>query len=106
MKPPRLKDWKVDILGKRFTVRWSKMEKDYGQCESGKCLITVDPSQHAEQQRDTLLHEILHALDHESDTGLRERQIRVQATMLLQFMRANPEVVRWLCEIDADPAAK
>ncbi len=95
---PKLKDWTLDILGKRFTVKWTKMEKKYGLCESGQCLISVNPSFHPEQQKDALLHEALHALDHELYSGLREKQIRRLATGLIHFMRTNPEVVRWLCE--------
>ncbi len=99
-KPPPPKDWSLDIVGKRFRVRWSKMEKDYGLCEAPKCLITVDPTHHSEQQKDTLLHEVLHALDTETHSGLREKQVRRMATVLLHFLRANPEVTRWLCEPD------
>ncbi len=101
MKPRKIKDWALDILGKRFTLRWQKQEKDFGKCESSKCLITIDPTAHVEQQKDALLHECLHAIDHEMDTNMRERQIRLQATGLLHFLRTNPEVVRWLLEVDA-----
>lgn len=100
-KPPRLTDWPLDVMGKRFRVQWKKLEKDLGMCEASKCLISVDPSCALEQQKDTLLHEVLHAIDHEMDTNMRERQIRLQATGLLHFMRSNPEVIRWLCETDA-----
>ena len=97
----KLKDWPLDIMGKRFTVRWAKLEKDdYGRCESGKCLISVNPDHHGEQQRDALLHEALHAIDHEMYSDMREKQIRRIATGLLHFMRSNPEVVRWLMEPD------
>ncbi len=101
MSAPKLKDWPLDILGKRFTVRWTRLEKVYGKCESGKCLISVNPDHHSEQQKDALLHEALHALDHELYSGLREKQVRRLATGLIHFMRSNPEVVRWLLETDS-----
>lgn len=94
------KDWPIDILSKRFIVKWKPTPggKDYGHCDSFQCTILVDPKQHLEQQKDTLLHECVHALDHELDTGMREKQVRRIATGLLDFMRSNPEVVKWLME--------
>lgn len=95
----KLKDWTVDILSKRFTVKWQTVTgKDFGSCDSVKCEIKVDPKAHIEQQKDTLLHEILHALDHELDTRMTERQIRLMATGLLPTARANPEIFKWLME--------
>jgi hypothetical protein len=102
---PKLKpkDWPLVIFGKRYRVEWKPASgKDSGECFNDKCLILVNPEIHPEQQRDTLLHEVCHAIDIEMDTGMRERQIRLLATGLLQFMRSNPEVIRWLCETDAD----
>lgn len=96
------KDWTLDILGKRFSLTWKAPGKDFGQCDAKLCQIKVDPHCGSDQQKDTLLHEVLHAIDHELDTGMRERQVRLQATGLLHFMRANPEVIRWLCEHDAN----
>lgn len=100
MKPKPIKDWRVDILGKRFSVQWSQPEggKDFGQCDSTKCVINVDPNCHRDQQRDTLIHEVMHGIDHEMDTGMREKQVRLLATGWYHFMRANPEVVKWLME--------
>lgn len=100
MTKPKLKDWSLNILGKRFTVQWKTIGKDFGECDAKACRIKVDPNCGPDQQRDTLLHEITHAIDHEMDTGMRERQVRLLATGLFQFMRANPEVIRWLCEYD------
>lgn len=98
MKP---KDWVLDILGKRFTVRWeTPPKKDYGRCDSGMCVILVNPEYHLAQQKDALLHEAMHAIDHEMQANMREKQIRRMATGLLHFMRSNPEVVRWLIQQD------
>ena len=96
----KLKDWTVDILGKRFSVKWRKVGggKDFGQCVSTKCEIVIDPNVHVDQQKDTLIHECLHAIDHEMDTGLRERQIRLIATGLLHFIRSNPELIKYVAE--------
>jgi hypothetical protein len=96
----KLKDWTVDVLSKRFVVAWRSPAggKDFGDCDSSKCLIQVCPKQHAEQQKDTLLHECVHALDHELDTKMSERQVRLISTGLLHFLRHNPEVVRWVIE--------
>lgn len=96
----KAKDWTVDILSKRFTVKWKKCSEDEhsGECYSPKCEIWIDPVPHMEAQKDTLLHECIHALDHELATKMSERQVGNIATALLHFMRANPEVIRWMIE--------
>lgn len=100
------KDWIVDVLGKKFSVVWKRPARDaVGQCKTDLCKIFVDPDIGADSQRDTLLHEVVHAIDHDMDTGMRERQVKLLATGLFQFLRANPEIIRWMCERDADTAA-
>lgn len=93
----KLKDWTVDVIGKRYKIKWGGVSgKDYGECLPAKCEIRVDPKSAEEQQKDTLLHECLHAIDHEMNTRMNERQVRLTATALLHYMRSNPEIVRWL----------
>jgi hypothetical protein len=91
-----MKNWTIDILGKRWSVQWKRPGKLFGRCDSRACLIRVDPDCAADQRRDTLLHEVVHAIDNELDTRMKERQVRLLATGLLHFLRANPEAVRWM----------
>ena len=88
----------LDILGKRFRVVYKKMKDDFGKCDSVACEIWIHPIQSEEQKRDTLLHESIHALDHEMQTKMSERQVRLISTGLIHWMRANPEFVAWIMQ--------
>lgn len=89
----------VKILGKAYSIEWvhpRDIGDDYGECRSHECLIKVSTEQHEEQQRDALLHEIVHAVDFEMDTKLSERAVRLIATGLLNMLRDNPLIVAYL----------
>ena len=61
MRPSRIK-----VLGKPFTIKWLTEGLDadlLGECDSDKQLISVRDGQPLEQEQDTLLHEVLHAID-------------------------------------------
>jgi len=84
------------IIGKRYAVEWKDGEGDYGECFSDQCRIEVRSTQCHQQQADTLLHEAMHAVDHELHCGMTEPQIRRMATGLLALLRDNPALVVFL----------
>lgn len=87
----------LDILGKRYAVVMIERESgDYGECISDQCRIEVATYQCEDQRRDTLLHEILHAVDHEMHCAMSEPQTRRMATGLLAVLRQNPELAAFL----------
>lgn len=91
----------VRIIGKSWSVTYaesSDLPDEFGHCDRFRQAIKVDKDAHDEQQRDTLLHEVLHALDHELDTKLSERQIRLTATGLLCVLRENPRLLAYLID--------
>lgn len=87
----------LNVLGKRYAVQLVQRESgDYGECFVDKCRIEVADYQCEDQQRDTLLHEVMHAVDHEMHCSMSEPQIRRMATGLLAVLRHNPEFVEFL----------
>jgi hypothetical protein len=87
----------VDVLGKPYRVQLIERDSgDYGECFSDQCRIEVATYQCEAQRRDTLLHEILHAVDHEMNCRMSEPQIRRMATGLLAVLRHNPALVAFL----------
>lgn len=61
--------------------------------------IVVDPSQAPGQQRDTLLHELLHAVAAMTGADLgdnEEKVVRRLSPALLDLLRRNPNLVRFL----------
>lgn len=54
------KEFAIDILGQRWTVKICKLKKAHGKCYCGKREIHVDPSDG--RGMETLMHEVLHAI--------------------------------------------
>jgi hypothetical protein len=46
--------------------------------------------------RETLLHEVVHVIDHLIGTGLKERQVQGLSHYLLTVLRDNPALVEYL----------
>jgi hypothetical protein len=74
-----------------------------GRCDNEQLLIVVDPRQAPSQQRETVVHELLHAacdLAGLSEDALaddvEERVVRRLAPVLLQVLVDNPKLVAWL----------
>lgn len=91
------------MLGKTYRVLPTKKKhgNDHGECVHRQCQIYVDMDDCVAQQRDTLLHELVHALDEDDQViKLKERQVRLVATLLLTLMRQNPELVAFLMAPD------
>ena len=88
----------LDILGKQYVVVSVERDSkdDYGECFADQCRIEIATFQCDEQRCDTLLHEVLHAIDHEMDCHMSEPQIRRMATGLLAVLRHNADMVNYL----------
>ena len=91
----------VDLFGKKYAISLVERETgDYGECFVDQCRIEVAAYQCADQRRDTLLHEVLHAIDHEMHCSMSEPQIRRMATGLLAALRQNEPLARFLLGTD------
>ena len=84
------------IIGKRYKVELKDGDGDYGECFTDQCRLEVRSTQCHQQQADTLLHEAMHAVDHEMHCSMTEPQIRRMATGLLALLRDNPALVDFL----------
>lgn len=94
MNPPR----SVSIIGQRFDIRAQTELSDCGRCDYHKTTILFDPGQSAEALRDTVLHEIVHAIAHLMDMKLSESKTLRIATGLLCVLRENPSLVKFLTD--------
>lgn len=88
-------------------VAWQIEERDlrdrkvYGSCSSiAKHYIhvdTINPRQDVEIELiDTLLHELLHAMDDTWRIGLSEKQVSLLAEALEHFLPRNPHITYWV----------
>ncbi|MBQ9827629.1 MAG: hypothetical protein IJM62_02995 [Lachnospiraceae bacterium] len=88
----------VNILFKKYTVcRDNNMRDDkgnllYGQIDHIEQLITLNENAGLEQQRATLMHEMVHGLDDLYSIGLKEKQVEKLGTALYMLVRDNPEM--------------
>lgn len=91
----------VDVLGRRFKISVLAPDEDIEsdgsmdlQLQEIKYRLVKTPA----YNKDTVLHEIIHAVEEMLDCGLTEHQVRVLATGLLYVLQQNPDLVSWLCE--------
>lgn len=88
----------VNLLFKKYTVcRDNNMRDDkgnllYGQIDHIEQLITLNEDAGLEQQKATLMHEMVHGLDDLYSIGLKEKQVEKLGTALYMLVRDNPEM--------------
>ena len=74
-----------------------------GHYESGKATISIDGMMAEDAQRETVLHELVHAIlaltgGHTGDERTDERIAQGVGVGMLSVLRANPQLVEWLQE--------
>jgi len=104
MRPKR-----VRINGEEFAIRYRRFkvsEKALGVCLYQHSRLEIATPQTAVNLRDTVLHEIMHAiLAKQGHTGscfdsdeTEERYISALATGVIGVLQDNPELAAWLIE--------
>lgn len=88
----------AQILYKKYTVGFDSNMRDdkgnllYGQIDHIEQLITLNEAAGIEQQKATLIHEMVHGLDELYGIGLKEKQVEKLGTALYMLLRDNPEM--------------
>ncbi len=99
----------ITILGQPFAVRLvprGELPRDGDMATSDlrRQLIRIVDDHGPTQERDTVLHEVLHMVARMADLEERkldERAINVFSTVLLDVLRRNPRLVEYLADSDA-----
>ncbi len=95
MRPASLK-----ILGKPFKVTFGNEapleDGDMGDCSTEGQAITIREGQPLENEQDSLLHEVIHAVSDYMEINLKEGQVTKLATGLLAVLKDNPKFVSYL----------
>lgn len=92
---------RIKVGAKRYDIEFvSQVDeaKSLGECDYLSQTLLVCEGQAHEGERDSLMHEICHAIDDNQQTGLKERQVHMMATGILQVLHDNPSLVKYLCE--------
>ena len=92
---------KLRILGHPITVTRVKPSlkgmDNMGECESFKGTISIRSDLEESVYTATLLHEVLHMLDHYLELKLSEEQVTGLGEGLFSALRDNPELGKQLC---------
>ena len=99
MKPAAGGPESILVIGKTFAVEdVDKVddEDSSGEQRRDQQLIKVKAGQHPETLRETLLHELIHAIEEQLGLDMKERQVHSLAIGLFQVLRENPALVRFV----------
>ena len=83
----------ITILSHEYEIRledpaaWSDK---YGHMVEGDQVIHINETAHPQQTVNTLMHEIIHAIDAMTTQSLEEKQVNTLATGLVAVFRDNP----------------
>lgn len=92
MRPDQIK-----VMGKRWSVSYEAMSADeMGESDLEKQHITIKDGLKPEQEKSTLLHEVLHAISDTLGAGLTEKQVQGLETGLWAVLKDNPKFVTYL----------
>ena len=90
----------IDILGKPWQLinnnKYCAAEDIYGDTDPDECLINYTTATTPSQVRDTVLHEMIHALDLSLHLKLTEQQVHALSATLFGTFVGNPKFTQWL----------
>ena len=90
----------IRILGRTYKIKRLRRMKDAGNCDYQKAELRVSATQDELEQKDTLLHEIMHAIRYqqgrENGGEVEEDYVRSLATGLIAVLQDNPDFAAWL----------
>ena len=92
---------RIKVVGKNYAIEiLDRVDEDdsLGYSDETNQKVLLKRAQHFEALKDTLLHEVVHAIDHAIGLDLREEQVRGLAGGILQVLRDNPKFARFLLE--------
>lgn len=90
----------IRILGRIWRLRTVKKLSADGECDYGPAILRIRAGMSQFDRKDTVLHEIMHAILHmqgrENDPAVEETFVRPLATGIIGVMQDNPELAAWL----------
>ena len=93
---------RIKVISKRFTVEYqptgsADLDPEHaGECRTLEQRILIEEGMKPDTQKDTLLHEVLHAISDEMDLELSEEQVTGAAKGILAVLMDNPTFARYL----------
>ena len=88
---------KIRVFGSDFSVGWpDTIPGAVGLCEADKERISVCTKQAPVAELDTLLHEVIHAIEYKMGMDHNEDWTRRIATGLVGVFRDNPDFMKYM----------
>jgi len=97
-KIKKLIDTKIDVLGYEYDIKplvEDESQDTYGICDSRKQTIKIDPNLNGLTADDTIMHELVHAIDHTLSLGLNEATVHRLGYALGHLLRNNQHLVKY-----------
>ncbi len=98
----------IRILGRRYTLKLvpkSALEpRLVGAVDHASGEIEICESLAPDMRRETVLHEVLHAIEHIMGLENDERHVIAVSAALWAIAQANPEAMRWMLGLEPDDA--
>lgn len=89
----------VRVLGRTYRISFEDLHGHaFGFCQPNQQVILIQPGMIEDEEKDTVLHEVIHAVDYLMQLGLTEDQVRSTATGLYAVMKDNPKLATYLFE--------
>jgi len=91
----------IKVIGRRYRVEFVRtggalQEDERGECDTDGQLISVLEGQPLEGEQDTVLHEVIHAIEHAMGLDLKEEEVEKLTTGLIAVIKDNPSFLRYL----------
>jgi len=87
----------VDVIGRKYTIEYDDSLKGFlGSCDSNTLKILVFPGQVKSMELDTVLHEVVHAIELAMQLNMSERQVYCTTVGLLSVLKGNPQFLEYL----------
>ena len=94
---------RVKIVSKRFTITYpaegthAELPQDQmGACNHTAQKILIEDGLEYDTEKEVVLHEILHAIDHEMATNLTEEQVDSMGRGIIATLMDNPGFAKYL----------
>lgn len=91
----------VRVFGRNYSLNYVPEYmglSDMGTTDNHNLLINIKEHQLPLEEADTILHEVIHAIEYVMDLEMSEHQVRALATGLLGVFQDNPKFARYIVE--------
>jgi hypothetical protein len=89
----------VTVFGKAYSVEWDSRELDEMVCgdhHQKKNVIRIAPDMGPDEERETLLHELTHAMSDQIGMNISEAKVRQLSVAFYALCHANPKLRAYL----------